>query len=154
MAPFVRVRRKTHRKLPERITGPSKVKVGFPAGEVDGEVLNRAIWTHFGTAGGASGGGWGGPIPERPFLTNAIRDNRGAYKRAMHVSALKILLGETSLQTVLRTLGNKAQDDIKAEIVSLSTPPNSPLTIELKGSQNPLIDSGLMKDSVRWKIDE
>ena len=67
---------------------------------------------------------------------------------------LKIRLGETSLQTVLRTLGNKAQDDIKAEIVSLSTPPNSPLTIELKGSQNPLIDSGLMKDSVRWKIDE
>mgnify|MGYP003144275434 FL=1 len=144
MAPFVRVRRKTHRKLPERITGPSKVKVGFPAGKTGGDILDRAIWNHFGTE----------TIPERPFITSAIRDNRGAYQRAMRVSALKILMGETSLRTVLSKLGALAQGDIQAEIVSLSDPPNSPVTIARKGSSNPLIDTGQMRSSVSWKIGE
>lgn len=145
MGPYVKVRRRTHRKLPDRLpSGPTKVKVGFPAGEVSSDILDRAVWNHFGTE----------TIPERPFLSLAIRNNRGAYRNAMRTSALKILMGETGMRTVLSKLGIKAQGDIQAEIVSLSAPPNAPSTIRQKGSSNPLIDSGQMRQSVTWKIED
>lgn len=114
----------------------------------------KGIWNHFGTRGGASGGGWGGPIPERPFLSNAMRNNRAAYRAAMKTSAAKLLRGETSLRTVLSKLGILAQGDVQEEITSLSSPPNSPVTIAMKGSSNPLIDSGEMRGAITWKIDE
>lgn len=130
-----------------------RVAVGFPAGKVDSDVLNKAVWNEFGTRGGASGGGWGGPIPERPFMRNAMRNNLGKYRSAMKTAAPHILLGETSLTTVLSKLGILAQGDIQAEIVSLRSPPNAAVTIERKGSSNPLIDSGEMHQAVTWKIE-
>ena len=139
-------------KVQTSLRGPKKVKVGFPQGEADSDNIMKAIWNEFGTAGGASGGGWGGPIPERPFLRNAMRDNRNKYRDGMKTSAKKLLLGQTALQTVLRKLGIDAQGDVQESITSLSDPPNSPVTIELKGSSNPLIASGELRDSVTYKI--
>ena len=75
MAESARIGRKTHIKLPNSLSGPTKVKVGFVRGMADQDNINKAVWNEFGTAGGASGGGWGGPIPERPFLRNAMRNN-------------------------------------------------------------------------------
>lgn len=139
-------------KVQTSLRGPKKVKVGFPAGEADGDNIEKAIWNEFGTAGGASGGGWGGPVPERPFLRNAMRDNRQKYRDGMKASAKKLLLGQTALQTVLRKLGADAQGDVQESITSLSDPPNSPVTIELKGSSKPLIDSGEMRAAVTYKV--
>lgn len=130
------------------------MKVGFPAGSADGDNIQKAIWNEFGTKGGASGGGWGGPIPERPFMRNASRNNRAKYMEAMRKSALKLLRSETTLSSVLSKLGILAQGDIQAEITSLSSPANSPTTIALKGSSKPLIDTGAMRGSVTWKVDE
>ncbi|MDH0869755.1 hypothetical protein [Agrobacterium pusense] len=137
-----------------KLKGPSQIKVGLPKGEADQDNIMKGIWNHFGTRGGASGGGWGGPIPERPFLSNAMRANRNAYRSAMKSSASKILRGEVPLRQVLSKLGIKAQGDVQEEITSLSSPPNSPVTIELKGSSNPLIDSGELRAAITWKIDE
>lgn len=148
------IKRIRHKKLPTKIPGPSKVKVGFPKSAASGSNIQKAIWSEFGTRGGASGGGWGGPVPERPFMRNAMRDNRGKYKDAMKTSAAKILRGDTGMTIVLAKLGILAQGDIQSEITSLSSPPNSPVTIALKGSSKPLIDSGEMRQAVTWKIDE
>lgn len=147
-----KVVRKTHRRIPSSITGPKKVKVGLPAGEADSDNIQKAIWNEFGTRGGASGGGWGGPVPERPFMRNAMRSNRSKYLSAMRTSAAKILRGDTGLATVLSKLGILAQGDVQAEITSLSSPPNSPVTVAIKGSSSPLIDSGEMRSAVTWKI--
>ncbi|MCO6407359.1 hypothetical protein GTW23_04160 [Hoeflea alexandrii] len=151
---FRRIRHHDLSKVQTSLMGPKKVKVGFPSGKADAGNIKKAIWNHFGTKGGASGGGWGGPIPERPFLTNAMRDNRASYRQGMKISAKKLLIGATSLNTVLSKLGIKAQGDIQTEITSLSSPPNSSVTIEMKGSSNPLIDNGEMRAAVTWKIDE
>jgi len=160
-----KVKRKKHGKgvagISSLLPGPNRVKVGFPAGEADSDVINRAVWNNFGTRGGASGGGWGGPIPERPFMQNAMRNNRSAYKAAMEAAAKTIIreaaLGEGPVKgkrKALGKLGVKAQGDIQAEITSLSSPPNSPVTIELKGSSKPLIDSGEMRSSVTFQVEE
>lgn len=145
-----RVKRKRHRKIPDSIDGPGHVKVGFPAGDTSQELLDRAVWNHFGT----DGGGWGGPIPERPFIFNAMRDNRSRYRRALRDSAAKILRGDTGTRTVLSKLGVLAQGHVQTEITNLLDPPNSPVTIEFKGSSNPLIDTGEMRANVTWKIDD
>lgn len=133
------------------LPGPNRVKVGFPAGEADQDVINRAIWNNFGT----------GHIPERPFMQNAMRNNRASYKAAMKASASTIMeqvaLGKRPAdekRKALKRLGIKAQGDIQAEITSLRSPPNAPSTIRQKGSSNPLIDSGEMRNAVAFKIEE
>ena len=147
----VGVRRKKHLTL-KVPSGPGKVKVGFPAGKVSGDIVMRAIWNHYGTRGGASGGGWGGPIPPRPFLLNAMREHRSKYLAAMKAAAPQIIRGSMSLQAVTARLGAMAQGDVQQEITNLKTPPNSPVTIRLKGSSNPLIDTGEMRSKVTWKV--
>lgn len=152
-----RVKRVKHvdlSKVQTSLRGPKKVNVGLVSGESDSDEIMKGIWNEFGTKGGASGGGWGGPIPERPFLRNAMRDNGAKYRHGMKTSAVKLLRAETTLKTVLAKLGRDAELDVKDSIVSLSSPPNSPVTIAMKGSSNPLVNTGAMKDAIRWKIDE
>lgn len=153
MVVTMKVQRKTHKKLPTSIKGPSSVKIGFPAGKVGGEDLNKAVWNEFGTRGGASGGGWGGPIPERPFMRNSVRNNRNKYQTILRAEAKHILLGDTSLSSTLRKLGQVGMQDIRAEISALMSPPNSPVTIARKGSSKPLIDTGKMRQAVTYKVE-
>lgn len=143
MGATVRVKRKRHMKLPKRIIGPSTVKVGFPEGEVDNDIVARAVWNHYGTSRG---------IPARPFLLNAIRKNRRNYRVALKTSAAKILRGETTMNVVLSKLGILAQGDIQSEITTLRSPANAAATIAAKGSSNPLIDDGEMRGAVTWKV--
>lgn len=152
--------RKRHKKLPTSIAGPSKVKCGFPSGEADADVIMRAYFNEFGTNGSgkgfktARGGGFGGPIPERPFMRNAMKSNQGRYRQLMKAAAIQILTGQSSMAAVLARLGAAAKSDIQGEINSMSSPKNSPVTIALKGSEKPLVDSGEMRGGVTWKIDQ
>lgn len=144
--------RKKHMNL-KVPTGPRRVKIGFPAGKVSGDIVMRAIWNHYGTRGGASGGGWGGPIPPRPFLLNAMREHRDKYLRVMKTEARAIIRGTKTMEAVMRKLGALGQGDVQNEIETLRSPPNSPVTIRLKGSSNPLIDTGEMKQKVTFKVE-
>lgn len=143
------------------LPGPNKVKVGFPSGEADSDIVQRALWQEFGTRGGASGGGFGGPIPERPFMRNALRSGRSSNRQLMKAEAKEIIQaagrGESAAKAkdrALKRLGIKVQGDIQDEITSLSSPPNSPLTVALKGSSNPLIDTGEMRGAVSYKVEK
>lgn len=157
----IKVKRTTHvdlSKVQLSLRGPKKVKVGLVAGEADSDNIMKGIYNEFGTKGSGKGfktprgGGFGGPIPERPFLRNAMRDNRAKYKNDMKANGRKLLLGQTSLQTVLSMLGIMAEGDVQASLTSLSSPPNSPVTIAIKGSANPLIDTGELKNSIKYKV--
>lgn len=159
MVVTVRIKRrgdfsKLGRKIMTAITGPKQVKVGFVSGESDQENINKAFWNEFGTKGGASGGGWGGPIPERPFMRLGVKKTKETMKSQMQTAAKSILTGKSSMRQVLSKLGEMGQRDIQDSIDELSSPANSPVTIERKGSSNPLVDTGEMGDNVKWKIDE
>lgn len=144
---------------------PSKVEVGFPAGEADSDNIMKAYFNEFGTKGSGKGfktprgGGFGGPIPERPFLRSAMRGNRANYRSAMIQGAKEIVRAAAAgedphkvMRRVLRKLGIKAQGDIQESITSLTTPGNSEVTIALKGSSNPLVDTGELRASVTFKV--
>ncbi|TAA61872.1 hypothetical protein [Shinella sp. JR1-6] len=141
--------------------GPTAVKVGFIKGEADADVIQRAIWQEFGTRGGASGGGWGGPVPERPFMRNAMRENTSGYRNLLRKEATRIVQavamgnsGDVAKSAALSRLGIRAQGDIQGMITAIVSPPNAPATIALKGSSKPLIDTGELRNSVAWKLDE
>lgn len=140
--PSIRIRRRKLRDIPELKAG--KVKVGFPAGMADSDVVNIAVWNHYGTR----------TIQERPFLENAIRANRSKYRQAMQVSAEKILRGSTSVAAVMSKLGILAQRHIQEEITALKDPANAASTIAKKGSSNPLIDTGRMRGSVTYEVEQ
>lgn len=148
MIAFVRFSRKRNVKLTADLTGPTEVKVGLPAGKAGSDLVSIAIWNHYGTRGG----GWGGPIRARPFLMQAIRGNRKKYLEFLRSSSSGLIRGESSLGSVLAKLGAMAQGDIQKEITSGSFAPNSPVTIALKGSSRPLIDTGRLRNSITWEI--
>lgn len=147
-------------KIAASIKGPSKVKVGFPEGKLDNSVIMRAIFNEFGTAGSGKGfvnrgvGGFGNPIPERPFFRNAMRENQSDYERLAISLAKQITSGAMSMDTALNRIGLKAQGDIQMSITNLQDPPNTALTISIKGSSNPLIDTGEMRGAVTYAIED
>jgi hypothetical protein len=83
-----------------------------------------------------------------------MRNNEHGYKTIMGQQASKLLRSETSMSAIMAKLGVRAQVDIQSEIETLASPPNSPVTIAIKGSNNPLMDSGAMRAAVGWKVNE
>lgn len=108
-----------------------------------------AFWNEQGTAGG----GWGGPIPERPFMRDTFDQQKGAWGRTADRAISAILMGRATPKRAFSVLGELAQSDIQTAIVSGGWTPNSPVTVEMKGSSTPLIDSGAMRQAIRYKVE-
>lgn len=133
--------------------GGKAVKVGFPAGQSPSDLIAIAVYNHEGTRGGASGGGWGGPIPPRPFITAAMFKGRGELKTMMRAQARGILTGRITVDQSLMRLGIWGQQKIQDQIGSNMAPANSPVTVALKGSNKTLVDTGRLRNSVTWAIE-
>jgi hypothetical protein len=120
---------------------PNAVAVGFPNG-TDPEQVMKATFAEFGTVNQLA----------RPFFTNAMRDGRRKYRAFLARSVDGLLLGETSLSTVLNRLGLVAVGDIQEAIGSNTPPPLAPATIARKGSSRTLVDTGALRQSVRHEL--
>ena len=136
----VRLRERKHGDIPRIKGGSGRVKVGFPRG-TDPEAMMKAIIHNYGTRS----------IPERPFMDNAIRDNRKEYRELLRKYGEAILSGRMTVNAALTALGMKAAGDVQAEIAATVSPPNDPDTIARKGSSSPLVDTGDMERAVTWR---
>ena len=87
-------------------------------------------------------------IPERPFMVPA--GNKAANK-TINITVHSIA-GGMDEQQALSKAGELFVGFIQKEITNLKEPPNAESTILKKGSSNPLIDSGDMRKSVKWKL--
>lgn len=87
-------------------------------------------------------------IPERPFMIPA--GNKAANK-TVNITVQSIA-GGMDEQQALSKAGELFVGFIQKEITNLKEPPNAPYTILKKGSSNPLIDTGTMRQSVKWKL--
>ena len=90
----------------------------------------------------------GQEIPERPFFRQAIAR---IERRLPDMLASQIVNGQVE-PGVAGRIGAWAAGEVQASIVRLREPPNSPATIARKGSSNPLIDTGHMRQSVTWRV--
>jgi hypothetical protein len=140
--------------------GPASVKVGLPAGKVSPSVIQIGFWNHEGT-NRAKGDvffrngmvGISGPIPARPFITVAMFKGRGQIRANLRKIAKNVVTGKAMLPAQMEKLGIFGADLIKAQIGASMGPPNSAMTVALKGSSGTLIDSGRMRQSVTHEVE-
>ena len=109
----------------------------YPNGEA---VTNVAAQNEFGDGG----------IPERPFLRPGSRDAMDDVKRHIKqtVDPKRAALTDTEAAQCGEIIKGTIQDTIR----KVNAPPNAPATIARKGSSNPLIDTGFMRQSVTYKV--
>ena len=79
-------------------------------------------------------------------------ENRRNYWDALERGIDGVISGRINPKKVLAIVGQLVEKDIKATIVALKYPPNAPATVEQKGSDNPLIDSAGMLNSIRYEV--
>ena len=125
--------------------GKKKVYVGFPAGGAaydDGvTVAQVAAWNEFGTS----------RMPARPFMHQTLSEHKDEIKQ-MFVDAGKAAASGENAEKIYNQLGVKAKAMMQEQIVEGTFAPNAAYTIRKKGSDKPLIDSGLMRQSVTYVI--
>jgi hypothetical protein len=136
--------------LAKKLEGATRVLVGVPEGAgvyEDGlTIATIAAVNNFGSADGK--------IPPRPFLAPAIEKGAPVYQRLAEVMIPKVLAGEMDMTMLLEQMGQLAEGHVKQEITDLDTPPNAQSTIDRKGSSSPLIDTGALRQSIRYVIDD
>jgi len=64
----------------------------------------------------------------------------------------QIVNGTMKVETALGLVGEVMADAITQKIITLRTPPNAPYTIKAKGSSNPLVDTGQLKNSITYEV--
>ncbi|SUD77880.1 hypothetical protein [Pseudomonas putida] len=136
--------------LAKRLEREQRVLVGVPEGSGSYEdgltIATVAAVNNFGSADGR--------IPARPFLQPPIEDGAPMYRRLAEVMLPRVLSGEMEMRTLLEQMGNLAEGHVKQYITDLRVPKNADSTIANKGSDNPLVHDGHLRQSIRYVIDD
>jgi len=111
-------------------------------------VLKKAVDNEFGVAAD-SGTGW--RVPPRPFMRLTFEEAWRRWSNSLRRRVRGYVRGKISLARVLQRTGLDAKADVQETITTLREPPNAPMTVEQKGSDNPLIDTGQMRQSIRFE---
>lgn len=131
------------RKLEEeikRITSDKTVLVGIHEDAVstnDGDLTMAQLGAvlHFGTQ----------TIPARPWLDVGVKSGTQDY--------LEVIQNHSDdIDNALEIIGQIAVGKVQQYMTDLRDPANAPSTIAKKGSSNPLIDTGALRQSVTYSI--
>lgn len=95
-------------------------------------------------------------IPPRPAIRVGfmVPIKKGSYDKMFLESMVRIAEGKSTFKQEYTRIGVQAKADLKKAVADWDTPRNAPYTIELKGFDNPLIDSGLLYESIDFKVDK
>jgi len=108
-------------------------------------VATVAAWQEYGTRRGT---------PERPFFRNALTELAGdrSFKELLEnvVEWDRRRVSAKAASLVGLYVASKVQESIR----KLREPPNAPITIKRKQSSNPLIDVGIMRTAVTYKVND
>lgn len=95
-------------------------------------------------------------IPTRPAIRVGFMApiKKGSYDNYFIESIQRIAEGKSTFKQEYVRLGMVAKVGLKDAVEKWDSPRNSPVTVALKGFDNPLIDSGLLYDSIDFKVDK
>ena len=145
---FLQDTRRKHRD------GVRKVEIGFyeSARYPNGiPVTNVAAWMQWGTRGGRAGGGWGGPVPARPFFTEAMP---GIEDDAQKILRKEVDYTMSVSRQTARRIGEAGKRRIQESIKNNEWIANAEATLTMKYPKDrPLIWTGFFIRSVTYKID-
>lgn len=91
-------------------------------------------------------------IPERSFIRSTFDEKLNEWAEYLNLLIGKIIRGSESGDSVAEKVGARIQRDIQRKIRETSEPGNAAATIARKGSNNPLIDTGRLRQSVTYKV--
>lgn len=122
-------------------------KIGvLGAGESDEDgvtVVEYASHNEFGTK----------TAPERSFIRSTIDERkRRIFGKAFNLQR-DIFEGRISVQKALGIMGTLIKGNIVQKIADLRSPANADSTIKAKGSSNPLVDSGRLRQSIDYEVE-
>ncbi len=93
-----------------------------------------------------------GDMPQRSFLRSAYDENLPMIDKMIQRVANGAVFG-LGTNAALNQLGNVVQGMVQRKIVNGPFVPNSPATIKRKKSSRPLIDTGHLRQSIRYVIE-
>ncbi|MFU8806541.1 MAG: hypothetical protein ACNA8W_22210 [Bradymonadaceae bacterium] len=93
-----------------------------------------------------------GRIPERSYLRSTIDENRDHFGEFLGKGLVKVMDGKWTPDQVMDALGMEAVNKVQRKIDNLKEPPNAEATIKRKGSSNPLVDTGQLKQSIIHRV--
>ena len=93
-----------------------------------------------------------GDMPQRSFLRSAYDENLPVIDKMIQRVANGAVFG-LGTNAALNQLGNVVQGMVQRKIVDGPFIPNSPATIKRKKSSKPLIDTGHLRQSIRYVIE-
>lgn len=91
-------------------------------------------------------------IPSRSFMRTTIAEKQKSWGALAERGAKGMLHGE-NLASVLDKIGFRAKIDIQQKIKSITTPKLADSTVERKGSSKPLVDTGIMLQSIQNTVE-
>lgn len=104
-------------------------------------VLDVAIWNEFGIG-----------VPERSFIRAWFDEARSANNALAMKQLKRVLKGQLTPKDALSQMGAVFVGQIQKRIAARIDPPNAPATIAAKGSSVPLIDEGVLRQSITWLL--
>ena len=92
-------------------------------------------------------------IPERSFLRAGFDEhNEAVLKKTKQLVGL-VAAGKMTAEELCETVGLQLATKIKTYARNLNSPPNSGFTVERKGSNNPLVDTGDMIGAIDYEVE-
>jgi len=91
-------------------------------------------------------------IPERSYMRSTIDGKQSEIDNMVRNQVINVVAMRTTAHTALGRIGDYVTGLIQRRITQLDTPPNHPVTMERKGSTNPLISSGRLRQNVTWRV--
>lgn len=120
-----------------------------PSGD---SVAQIAQWNEEGHInGGSFAGTW---TPARPFVRNMFMERAKQVIDAKYVPTVfdRIAQGEATWTSVRTEMQQDLKEAMQSSILDWDTPPNSPVTVSIKGFNDPLISTGTTYDSVKTRL--
>lgn len=92
-------------------------------------------------------------IPSRSYIRSTVDEKEDQYHKLTKRLLARVIDGDIDKHGALETIGLQVEADIKRKMTTLKNPPNAPSTIrKKKGEDNPLIDKGHLRNSIRYVV--
>jgi len=131
-------------KIAKSLKGHDSVKVGLPKGSnnyPDGTSVIMVGAVHE----------FGSPsknIPQRSFLRSTVSDKSRSYKGMFKKLTISIIKGKITKKEALGLVGLRVQTDVKEKITDIKDPP-----LKYRNG-NPLIDTGHLRQSITYEVED
>lgn len=124
-----------------------QVRIGLQRGKKhkgknQADLVDIAVYNEFGTSS----------IPARPFFAQTVEQQGEFLTEFSSELAGRLVDGTETAESVLKKIGTAAKGAVQYQITNGGFVPNAPATVKRKKSDQPLIDTGLMRQSIQFII--